>query len=54
MKYKIKEKERFLSSPKEGMSQSWIEYQVWEGRRIVSRQDTYEQAEKWIEGREDG
>jgi hypothetical protein len=46
--YKIRVKERINSSPREGERQSWTEYQVMEGRTIVYRGDTQEQAERFI------
>ena len=37
-------KERRCASPREGLRQSWTEWQVVEGRRVVSRHDTERQA----------
>ena len=41
---KIKRRERFQSGSPNGMRPGWTEYQMWEGRKIISRHDTYEQA----------
>lgn len=45
----IRYRERVQASPKEGLRQSWTEYQVVEGRRVLSRHDSEEQAKAWIE-----
>lgn len=44
---RIRRRERINASPKEGLRQAWTEYQVLDGRRIVSRHDTEEQARAW-------
>jgi len=43
---KIRYRERVNSSPPEGRRQSWGEYQVVEGRRVIGRYDLLEQAKK--------
>jgi len=45
---KIRERHRINASPKEGLRQAWTEYQVVQGRRVLSRHDLREQAEAWI------
>jgi len=35
------------ASPKRGMKSAWDEWQVVDGRRVVSRHDTEKQAEEW-------
>jgi hypothetical protein len=47
--FKIRHRERICSSPKAGLRQSWDEWQVVEGRKVVGRFDLREQAERWIE-----
>jgi len=42
----IRERERIRASPKAGLRQQWTEFQVVQGRTVVSRHDTYRQAEK--------
>jgi hypothetical protein len=37
--FKVVEQHRILASPKPGMRQSWTEYQVRDGRRMLSRHD---------------
>jgi len=41
----IRERHRIKSSPKPGMRQAWTEYQVVQGRTIVSRHDLRKHAE---------
>lgn len=41
---RIIEKQRRCASPREGMRQSWTEWQVVDGRRVLSRHDTEKQA----------
>ena len=38
---KIKRRERFQSGSANGLRPGWSEFQVWEGRKIISRHDTY-------------
>lgn len=48
---KIRERYRINASPKGGADvhrQAWTEYQVVEGRRVLSRHDLPEQASRWI------
>ena len=44
----IRLRERRLASPPEGMRQSWAEWQVCQGRRVLSRHDTEQCARKWV------
>lgn len=44
--YKIVCQDRRLASPPQGQKQAWTEYQVKEGRKVISRWDTQDQAEK--------
>lgn len=46
--YKIRERHRICASPKQGLRQSWDEFQVILGQRIMARFDFREQAEIWI------
>jgi hypothetical protein len=46
--YKIRKRERREASPKSGLDGGWTEYQVVLGRRVMSRWDTREQAQKAI------
>lgn len=46
---KIRIQNRRQASPPAGMRAEWTEYQVMEGRKILSRHDFQEQAVKWIE-----
>lgn len=50
-KLKIRYRERICASPKEGHRQSWGEYQVVEGRKVIARFDLEAQAVKFIEER---
>lgn len=45
---KIRKRERVHSSPPAGMDQSWTEYQVMLGGKILARRGTMEEAEKFI------
>jgi hypothetical protein len=49
---KVVEAERSTASPKAGEDQNWIEYQVKQGRRIISRHDrrrvAYEVAQAYV------
>lgn len=47
-KYIIRLRRRSLASPKRGMKSAWDEWQVVEGRRVVSRHDSERQAQDWI------
>ena len=42
--FKIKRRKRVQSSRPYGLRAGWTEYQVWDGRKIVSRHDTFGQA----------
>lgn len=42
---RVVEKHRRCASPREGNKQSWWEYQVKDGRRVLSRHDVREHAE---------
>lgn len=46
--YKIRERHRLNSSPREGKRQEWVEYQVVLFRKVVARFDTLAQAIKWV------
>jgi hypothetical protein len=46
---KIRLRERVLASPRDGERQSWTEYQVVQGRRVISRHDTEDQARRKLE-----
>ena len=50
--FRIRKRERIQSSRPEGLDASWTEYQVLNGRRIVARLETREQAERWIAERD--
>ena len=43
----IRDRERRLASPPAGTRQAWVEWQVLDGRRVVSRHDVRSQAEAW-------
>ncbi len=43
-KIKVVEVERSTSSPREGQRAAWTEYQVRQGRRVLSRHDLRTQA----------
>lgn len=43
----IRLRHRVQASPKPGLRQSWYEYQVVQGRRIIHRADMLHQAERW-------
>ena len=45
-KLTIRERHRVNASPREGERQSWVEWQVVEGRKVLSRHDFKEQAER--------
>lgn len=45
MTVKIREKIRRCASPKDGLRQKWTEWQVVEGRKVLSRHDTEAQAQ---------
>jgi hypothetical protein len=47
----IRPRERRKASPREGERQAWIEWQVIQQRRVVSRHDTKEQAVAWTKKR---
>ena len=44
----IRRRERRCASPKEGLRQVWEEVQIVDGRKILFRCDTEEQAARWI------
>lgn len=46
--FKIRYRERVCASPKAGRRQSWGEYQVIDGRKVIARFDLRHQAEKFI------
>lgn len=48
MTYVIRSRKRVEASPKRGMKACWVEWQVWQGRRIVARYDTEGQAQQWV------
>jgi hypothetical protein len=52
VRFRIRRREMRKASPKEGMRNKWTEYQVLDGRRVVSRHDTEEQARKWLARRQ--
>lgn len=41
---RVVEKQRRLASPRDGERQSWTEWQVLDGRKVLSRHDTQRQA----------
>lgn len=43
----IRLRDRVQASPKPGLRQSWSEYQVVQGRKIIHRADLRYQAERW-------
>lgn len=43
-RYRIRERKRMQASRPYGISGTWIEFQIIDGRKIVSRHDTYNQA----------
>jgi hypothetical protein len=45
MSFVIKERTRIQASPPTGFDASWTEFQVWSGKKIISRHDTRGQAE---------
>lgn len=45
--YVIRMRRRQLASPKRGMKSAWDEWQVVDGRRVVSRHDSEQQAQDW-------
>ncbi len=47
-KFTIRRRERVDSSPPEGMAQEWVEYQVLDGRKIVARCGSEEEAKRVI------
>lgn len=47
--YTIRKRQLRNASPKRGMKSAWEEWQVLDGRRIVSRHDTEKQANEWVE-----
>jgi hypothetical protein len=46
---KIRLRERRNASPKDGCRQAWDEWQVVDGRKILSRHDLESQAKAWLE-----
>ncbi len=48
MKFTIKERERIDASAATGLSKSWTEYQVWQGRKIVHRAELHRHAKEWV------
>lgn len=50
-KLTIRKRDRIKSSPRTGLSKSWTEYQVCEGRTILSRHCTESEAERWIKSK---
>ncbi len=51
--FKIRQRERINSSPKEGLRQRWTEYQVVSGRgKITARYDLLSQARQDFPGAE--
>jgi len=49
MTLRIRRRLMYRASPKAGLKSSWIEYQVVEGRRVVSRHDLASQAQRWCD-----
>ena len=49
---KIRERERVQASPPPGHRQSWTEWQVVQGRKVISRHDFKEQAERFVRAAE--
>lgn len=47
--FTIRERTRRNASPPEGQRQAWIEWQVCQGHTILSRHDTYDQAERALD-----
>lgn len=45
---KIRMRERMCASPPAGLSKTWVEYQVVDGRKILARCGTHTAAERWI------
>lgn len=43
---KIRERDRYVASPKEGEKGAWTEYQLVAGRKVLSRHDTLKQAQE--------
>jgi hypothetical protein len=46
--YTVRRRERIQASPKYGLRQRWIEWQVVAGRKVVARFDLERQARAWI------
>ena len=44
---KIRLRDRVQSSPREGLSQAWSEWQVVDGNKVISRHDFEHQAIAW-------
>ena len=43
---KIRERERYTASPRNGEHPTWVEYQLVAGGKILSRHETLRQAEE--------
>ena len=52
--YVIRKRRRRLASPKVGMKSAWDEWQVVDGRRVVSRHDSEQQARDWAKNNPKG
>jgi hypothetical protein len=52
MPYTIRLRRRVQASPPPGLRSAWDEWQVLDGRRIVSRHDMEHQAQAWIAAQE--
>lgn len=50
----IRKRERFQSGCRDGLRPGWTEYQVWEGRKILSRHEHLLAAERDAQSRIDG
>lgn len=47
--YTIRMRTRRQASPPRGMKSAWEEWQVVDGKRVVSRHDTERQAREWAD-----
>lgn len=51
--FTIRRRERYSTRHREGLRPSWTEYQVWRGRKIISRHDFLLAAERDAQARLD-
>jgi hypothetical protein len=54
MSLRIRRRLMYRASPRQGLKSSWIEYQVLDGLRVISRHDLLSQARRWCDENRQG